>query len=46
VNPLSEKFIPGAPVPRERRKGFQAHLDGLLDRLEREAVFEPERERS
>jgi hypothetical protein len=23
-----------------------AHLDGLLDRLEREAVFEPERERS
>jgi murein DD-endopeptidase MepM/ murein hydrolase activator NlpD len=46
VNPLSEKFIPGAPVPRERRKGFQAHLDGLLDRLEREAVIEPERERS
>jgi hypothetical protein len=33
-------------VPRERRKVFQAHLDGLLDRLEREAVFEPERERS
>jgi hypothetical protein len=46
VNPLSEKFIPGAPVPRERRKAFETHLDGLLDRLEREAVFEPERKRS
>jgi murein DD-endopeptidase MepM/ murein hydrolase activator NlpD len=37
LNPLGEKFIPGAPVPPERRDRFQAHLDAMLERLEREA---------
>jgi murein DD-endopeptidase MepM/ murein hydrolase activator NlpD len=37
VNPLSEKFIPGAPVPAHRREAFQTHVRALLERLEREA---------
>jgi murein DD-endopeptidase MepM/ murein hydrolase activator NlpD len=37
VNPLGEKFIPGAPVPPERRPTFQAHLRALLDRLDDDA---------
>ena len=37
VNPLAEKFIPGFPVPPERRAAFREHLNTLLDRLEREA---------
>jgi murein DD-endopeptidase MepM/ murein hydrolase activator NlpD len=41
VNPLGEKFIPGAPVPPERRRAFRAHLQSLIERLEREAPFEP-----
>lgn len=41
VNPLGEKFIPGAPVPPEQRGAFRAHLAGLLDRLEREAPLPP-----
>ncbi len=45
VNPLGEKFIPGAPVPRERRRDFDAQRDALLGRLEREAPFEPSRGR-
>ncbi len=39
VNPLAEKFIPGAPVPSHRREVFQARVVSLLDRLEREAPF-------
>ncbi len=41
VNPLGEKFIPGAPVPPERRRVFRAHLAGLLERLDREAPLAP-----
>lgn len=40
VNPLGEKFIPGAPVPPKRRPAFQAHLAALLERLDHEAPFE------
>ena len=46
VNPLAEKFIPGAPVPRERRRAFESHRDTLLQRLEREAPFASSRDRS
>jgi murein DD-endopeptidase MepM/ murein hydrolase activator NlpD len=41
VNPLGEKFIPGAPVPPERRRAFRSHLAGLLDRLDRDAPLPP-----
>jgi murein DD-endopeptidase MepM/ murein hydrolase activator NlpD len=41
VNPLGEKFIPGVPVPPERRRAFRAHLAGLLERLDREAPLPP-----
>jgi murein DD-endopeptidase MepM/ murein hydrolase activator NlpD len=37
VNPLSEKFIPGSPIPPDRREAFEAHVRALLDRLDREA---------
>jgi murein DD-endopeptidase MepM/ murein hydrolase activator NlpD len=33
VNPLDEKFLPGAPVARERLEAFQAHRDQLLRQL-------------
>ena len=46
VDPLAEKFVPGAPVPRERRHAFESHRDALLRRLEREAPFEASRARS
>jgi murein DD-endopeptidase MepM/ murein hydrolase activator NlpD len=39
VNPLSEKFLPGEPLPAAARAGFREHAQTLLDRLEREAVF-------
>jgi len=39
VNPLSEKFIPGAPVPKRHREAFQRDLAALLERLDREAPF-------
>lgn len=39
VNPLSERFIPGAPVPPRRRAEFARQRDDLLGRLEREAPF-------
>ena len=39
VNPLGEKFIPGAPVPPERRAAFTAHRDSLVQRLDRDAPF-------
>jgi len=41
VNPLGEKFIPGAPVPPERRRAFRSHLAGLLERLDRDAPLPP-----
>jgi murein DD-endopeptidase MepM/ murein hydrolase activator NlpD len=40
VNPLSERFVPGSPVPSHRRRAFREHLDGLLDRLDREAPLD------
>lgn len=46
VNPLGEKFIPGAPVPREQRRAFEGHRDAILERLERQAPFDPPRPRS
>jgi murein DD-endopeptidase MepM/ murein hydrolase activator NlpD len=39
VNPLNEKFIPGAPVPAHRHELFQARVVSLLERLEGEAPF-------
>lgn len=41
VNPLDERFIPGVPVPAELQPAFRQHLMSLLERLEREAPFEP-----
>jgi murein DD-endopeptidase MepM/ murein hydrolase activator NlpD len=37
VNPLAERFLPGEPVPPERRAAFQARLRALLEQLDREA---------
>lgn len=39
VDPLAERFIPGAPVPGSHLAAFRQHRDGLLKRLEREAPF-------
>ncbi len=39
VNPLSEKFLPGEPIPPANRAAFEARAASLLDRLEREAPF-------
>jgi len=39
VNPLNEKFIPGAPVPPHRHELFQVRVAALLERLEGEAPF-------
>jgi hypothetical protein len=39
VNPLGEKFIPGAPVPAHRRAAFTVHVDALLERLDAQAAF-------
>jgi murein DD-endopeptidase MepM/ murein hydrolase activator NlpD len=41
VNPLGEKFIPGAPVPAHRREAFQVHVKALLERLDAQAPFPP-----
>ena len=39
VNPLGEKFIPGAPVPAHRREVFGVHVKALLERLDAQAPF-------
>lgn len=39
VNPLSEKFIPGEPIPAASRPDFQRHARELLARLEATAPF-------
>ncbi|MFI5375294.1 MAG: M23 family metallopeptidase, partial [Candidatus Rokuibacteriota bacterium] len=39
VNPLGEKFIPGAPVPAHRREAFTVHVKALLERLDAQAPF-------
>jgi murein DD-endopeptidase MepM/ murein hydrolase activator NlpD len=41
VNPLGEKFIPGAPVPAHRREAFTVHVKALLERLDAQAPFPP-----
>jgi murein DD-endopeptidase MepM/ murein hydrolase activator NlpD len=41
VNPLGEKFIPGAPVPAHRRGAFTVRLKALLERLDAQAPFPP-----
>jgi murein DD-endopeptidase MepM/ murein hydrolase activator NlpD len=41
VNPLGEKFIPGAPVPAHRREAFAVHVKALLERLDAQAPFPP-----
>lgn len=38
VNPLSEKFLPGEPVPGAQREQFAMHAQALLDRLDAPAV--------
>lgn len=40
VNPLSEKFMPGDPVPAPHRARFEAHARGLVAQLERDAPFD------
>lgn len=37
VNPLSEKFVPGSPVPAHRRTAFTVHVQALLERLDAQA---------
>jgi murein DD-endopeptidase MepM/ murein hydrolase activator NlpD len=39
VNPLGEKFIPGAPVPAHRRDAFAVHVKALLERLDAQVPF-------
>jgi murein DD-endopeptidase MepM/ murein hydrolase activator NlpD len=39
VNPLSEKFIPGEPIPSDQRAAFLQHAGSLVHRLESEAAF-------
>jgi murein DD-endopeptidase MepM/ murein hydrolase activator NlpD len=39
VNPLGEKFIPGAPVPAHRRDAFAVHVRALLERLDAQVPF-------
>ena len=34
VNPLSETFLPGDMVSRERTRAFRMHVRSLRDRLE------------
>jgi murein DD-endopeptidase MepM/ murein hydrolase activator NlpD len=34
VNPLTQKFIPGAPIPKPQRVKFQQYRDHLLQQLE------------
>jgi murein DD-endopeptidase MepM/ murein hydrolase activator NlpD len=41
VNPLGEKFIPGAPVPAHRRGAFTVRVKALLERLDAQAPFPP-----
>lgn len=41
VNPLGEKFIPGAPVPAHRRGAFTVHVKALLERLDAQAPLPP-----
>jgi murein DD-endopeptidase MepM/ murein hydrolase activator NlpD len=40
VNPLSEKFIPGEPVPQARWREFREHLKLMVEHLDREASLD------
>jgi len=40
VNPMSEKFIPGEPIPAAEKAEFSQYTKSLLARLEEEAPFE------
>lgn len=42
VNPLSERFTPGAPVPDDRLAAFETRLAELAGQLEREVPFPPD----
>lgn len=39
VNPLSEKFLPGEPIPPAEREAFRLHARALVERLEAAAPF-------
>ena len=39
VNPLSEKFIPGDPIPPAERPAFVSRATALIERLEAAAAF-------
>lgn len=39
VNPLSEKFIPGEPIPADERAEFLRHARAVVRRLETAAAF-------
>jgi hypothetical protein len=39
VNPLSEKFVPGDPIPAAERAEFLQHARTVLRRLETSAPF-------
>ncbi|MFA7271014.1 MAG: M23 family metallopeptidase [Sterolibacterium sp.] len=39
VNPLSERFLPGKPIAKEKRAQFLEHASVLIERLEKEAPF-------
>jgi murein DD-endopeptidase MepM/ murein hydrolase activator NlpD len=40
VNPLSERFLPGEPVPAAKREAFRAQASEMLARLGAEAPFD------
>jgi murein DD-endopeptidase MepM/ murein hydrolase activator NlpD len=39
VNPLSERFVPGKPIPKGQRAQYLEHARLLVERLEKEAPF-------
>ncbi len=39
VNPMSEKFLPGDPIPAAKKSEFMRYAKSLLARLEEEAPF-------
>jgi murein DD-endopeptidase MepM/ murein hydrolase activator NlpD len=41
VNPLNEKFFPGEPIAKARRDEFVRHARAMVERLDREAPFQP-----
>lgn len=39
VNPLSERFVPGKPIPKGQRAQYLEYARGLVERLEKQAPF-------